>query len=77
MLFHFMSFHFISFHFISFHFISFHILCYNVQTCIAGSLGAGDSQILQEGMGGLLTGGPPPLLLLPDLLQLSPSGPAH
>lgn len=41
---------------------------YNVQTCIAGSLGAGDSQILQEGMGGLLTGGPPPLLLLPYLL---------
>ena len=46
-------------------------------TCIPSSLGTGDSQVLQEGTGGLLTGGPPGLLLLPYLLQLCPSGSAH
>lgn len=41
-------------------------------TCVNRSLPTLDGQILHEGSGGLLTGGAPPLLLLPALLHLPP-----
>ena len=45
------------------------------QTCIASSPGAGDSQVFQERMRGLLTGSPPGFLLGPYLLQVTAIGP--